>query len=178
MSLKSIVLLLALTPCLSCAGGGDITYRWAGSSLFQSQDLLKSEKTLDGQETRELFFLLTAPESCIQLSLKGSEPAGLVTGESREIKLYFIVEREIIMPKQTAYLEIGRNFTRAWEQTTQLRICTDTSVPIQRLEKGTYKIKVTSFTNRPYEVQLAAAADHKVIFSAKKEIEPEKREDK
>jgi hypothetical protein len=168
MSLKNIALLPALTLCISCAGGGEITYHWTGSTLFQSQDLDNSEKTLDGQESRELFFQLTAPETCVLLSIKGSEPSGLVTGGSREIKLYFVVEREIVLPKQTAYLEIGRNFNRAWEQTTQLRLCTDISDPIQRLDKGAYKIRFSSFDNKPFEVQLAASANHKIVFSPKK----------
>jgi hypothetical protein len=171
MSLKSIALLPALTLCISCAGGSDSTYSWTGSTLFQSQDLDKSEKTLDGQETRELFFRLTSPEPCVLVSIKGSEPSGLVTGGTKEIKLYFVIEREINMPKQTVYIEIGRNFNRAWEQTTLVRLCTDTSDPVQRLEKGAYKIRISSFENRPYEVQLAASANHKVTFSPKKYIE-------
>jgi hypothetical protein len=170
MSLKSIALLPALTLCITCAGGGDSTYSWTGSTLFQSKDLDKSEKTLDGQETREVFFHLAAPEPCVQLSIKGSEPSGLVTGGTKEIKLYFVIEREIIMPKQTAYLEIGRNFNRAWEQTALIRLCTDTSDPVLRLDKGIYKIRVSSFTTQPYELQLTAAANHKVTFSPKKYI--------
>jgi hypothetical protein len=172
MSRIFVTALSALCLFVSCAEDSVLRFNWNGSSKFPLEETARSKEPIDNFPANELFFTMSAPENAMSITIKGDAASGLITGERREIPLYMVIEREIRSSAGRSFVEIGRNFTRSWEQKSSVIIRTDNNIPFAQLNPGIFRIRFTSFRKETYNVNIRAEATHPVVFSAEKPAAP------
>lgn len=170
MSRTLTIALSLISLTISCSGGSSVRYDWNGNSGFPVEETARSKEPIDNYPAQEIFFSLTAPEETVSITITGNAPTGFITGERREVPLYFIVEREIAAPSGSVFTEIGRNFTRAWDQKKNLTLYSDNRIPFIRLDPGVFRIRFTSFDTTGYKIAIEAGAAHPIAFSAVKPV--------
>jgi len=119
------------------------TYSFTSNTV----NLPKSNERIDNTSTYEFFFNLTGQTHCIDISIITQDKNG------KRVRCAFIVEYLVNVlqyptkPKEPLYTEIARNFDINWRMQTKVNICTNTADPLKRLNKGSYRLRVSAFSD-------------------------------
>jgi hypothetical protein len=171
MKLTSIIgiLNISLILCVcGCSGTQEMIYKQKKSVVFQSSDCVKSLDPIDKFETREVQFSILQKEKCILISCVGYSQRESIAGGEDQLPLYFILDRKIrTINNRPSFSEIARNFTNDWQPTSTVKTCSQESLPLQSLSPGEYRIRITSFKDKPFRFELTIQSSAQIEFITK-----------
>lgn len=118
-------------------------YSFAGDTLT----LTRSKELIDKTPTYEIYFYLPENAQCIDISVIAQDKNG------KRVRCGFILESLVDVskftkrPVQSVYTEIARNFDINWRFQSNIYVCSDEYDPLKRLNKGSYRLKISAFSN-------------------------------
>lgn len=163
------ILLSGLTGLHCASGGAVVQYDYSVSSEGITGNTIISGDRIQEGRTYQILFAIDEPERCIKISLETFMIIGTIKGDTyKKINTYFIVEKQVDITRfninrDTVFTEIGRNYDLNWFSSDAYTLCTVTGDPIQRLNKGLYRIRFTAFRDEEVKYSITLFSNRKKL---------------
>jgi hypothetical protein len=161
-----VITIFFLFSMYNCGGGKTVVYKWNNSLTFLSESMPLSMEKIDKFETRDLYFDISSKEDCIIFGISGSIDSGNISGGTKAVPVYCVIERNVGSISHLEFTEVARNFNADWDNRTNLQICSQDDLPLLRLEKGLYRIRSTIFIKDRYYLNISIQSQNPLIFSS------------
>lgn len=132
---------------------------------------IKSPDSLDRAQTYEVYFKPDKPVSCMMIGLTGRQNEQGLTGTSRPLKIFFMVDRLVDISRygkndtKFVHTELAKNYNKDWEQTREISLCSKENDPMMQVNSGSrYRIRFTTFTSGKYEYTVTFKSDCQITF--------------
>ncbi|MCX8124824.1 MAG: hypothetical protein N3F66_11790 [Spirochaetes bacterium] len=147
----SIIILFIISLVSSCS---TVSNNQQKSQVYSfSADTLtlpKSKDLIDKTPTYEVYFELIQNTQCLDITVIAQDKNG------KRVRCGFILESFVDVshfpkkPPKPVYTELAKNFDINWRFQSNINVCNDTNDPLKRLNKGSYRLKITAFSNNFY----------------------------
>ncbi|MDY6968343.1 MAG: hypothetical protein SVR08_06785 [Spirochaetota bacterium] len=171
---KIAVISLPLILHLYCASINIFDYNNKNTATGITSNSMISKAEIDRDRTYEIYFYIDIEEECIKIDIS-SQFFDRIYKKNIFLKTYFIVERAIDSSKFKNkgvkgyfFSELGRNFNNDWKIKKGLVICSSQDNPLQKLNKGIYRIRFTVFKKTNFNYTIDIFSNNKIDF--KKQI--------
>jgi hypothetical protein len=125
-----------------------------------------AQKDIDSYPSKQFFFVLTEDRSCLSIQIAGSYKNDTILHDIVSQKICFIIDKPVIIPAlgKTEYYEVGRNYSPDWDLNETVSICSSPNNPFQKITKGIYRIRCTSFSSEVFDVKITLDTGHAGFF--------------
>lgn len=156
--------LLILLSCSTATMTGDSNAKTYTFTAHSSQ-LPKSRERIDQSTTYELYFTIFENVRCIELSVTAQDKNGKRVRSAYVLELLIDLSRFPKQPAQPIYTEIAKNFDSNWRFQNKITMCSDMKDPLRRLSTGTYRLRITPFSNNFYNFTVDINSPVPIEFS-------------
>jgi hypothetical protein len=177
MSLKYsayFILIIHLIIAVRCSSTHeDIHYAKNEKYLIKSVDCAKSADPIDRFETHEFYITIEKNEQCVKFDVIGLLPRETIEGGEEQVPVFWILDRVVHEnSKHAVYSEVIRNFDADWKSLSSTQICSSTEKPLERLDTGLYRMRITIFKLSPYLLEFGISSNGPISIST---LKPEGR---
>lgn len=164
MRLSALITGFCLLLASGCAGT-DTRTPVVSEQRFESALLRASETSIDSYPARELFFVLPTEVPCLSVSAKGTTKGETILKEPQSENICIILEKPVRIPSdRVTYYELARNFSSDWDIKENAEVCSSGTNPFQKLTAGIYRIRMSTFSQKPFTAAVTLSAQRARFF--------------
>jgi hypothetical protein len=147
----------------------EIKYAVNEKYTVQSVACPKSVDLIDRFETHEFYITIKKSEQCIKFDLIGFLPSESIAGGEEQVPIFWIFDRIVHgTGKHAVYSEIIRNFDSEWRSLSTTQICSSIEKPLEQLDPGLYRMRITIFKLSPYRIEFGISSNEPIFVSTYK----------